>query len=209
MTIDIAIFDIGISNIQSVKNSLELLNIKFDIIKNWNINESYPTYKIFILPGVGSFDEGIKRLRSTGISDLIHLINQRNDRIIGICLGMQLLLDSNEESKSGQSGLGLIQAEVKKINFVNVKVPHIGWDKVKTTKFCPEDLSNFLNNDFYFLHSYYCNVDKEIVLSNVNLSNGISIPVAYKYKNIYGFQFHPEKSQEAGSALMNFLCLTN
>ena len=197
------IFDIGISNIASLKNALTTINIDFTLISFWSQGDKIPKSEFYILPGVGSFDFGMNKLREKGIDKLIRILTDKNSKIVGICLGMQLFLEESEESTTNTKGLGLIPGKVEKLDNSKMKVPNIGWNIVKSNKTIANEFNDLLENDFYFIHSYYCNVEKSIQLANIYEKNGYCFPVAYKYKNIYGFQFHPEKSHNAGLALLD------
>lgn len=208
MNKNVVVFDIGISNITSVINAFDVLGIKNSLISSWDEDENIPNADFYILPGVGSFDEGVDRLQKSGIGDLLKIIYKKGKSIIGICLGMQLLLSTSEESKSNKKGLSFINGNVKKLNENITKVPHIGWDTVYSTNYCPINLKKLINHDFYFIHSFFCNVDQKFIVGKVNLGRNNSITVALKKENLYGFQFHPEKSQEAGLELFRNLILS-
>lgn len=208
MNKNVVVFDIGISNITSVINAFDVLGIKNSLISSWDEDENIPNADFYILPGVGSFDEGVDRLQKSGIGDLLKIIYKKGKSIIGICLGMQLLLSTSEESKSNKKGLSFINGNVKKLNENITKVPHIGWDTVYSTNYCPINLKKLINHDFYFIHSFFCNVDQKFIVGEVNLGRNNSITVALKKENLYGFQFHPEKSQEAGLELFRNLILS-
>ncbi len=200
----ISIIDYGVGNLGSVKNMLKFLEIESNIITT---TQELSTATKIILPGVGSWDNGIAKLRDSG---LISVLNKRvisdNVPVLGICLGMQIILDSSEEGKL--PGLGWIPGKVKKFSFSSeqkatnkLKIPHMGWNvthnKQKTS------LTQMSDNEerYYFVHSYHAEVaNKEHVLMTCNY--GYEFTCAIHKENIWGVQFHPEKSHKFGMALM-------
>jgi glutamine amidotransferase len=156
-----------------------------------------------ILPGVGSFDNGMKAIELASIKEkIIERVKFENIPILGICLGMHLLCRSSEEGSLG--GLGLVDAEVKKFYFPNnenMKIPHMGWNTVKSISRNPLIPKLEREQRYYFAHSY------KVVLDNPNLAIGTThygsnFCAAFKKKNIFGVQFHPEKSHSFGLELI-------
>ena len=156
-----------------------------------------------ILPGVGNFDNGIKAIELASIKEkIIQKANYENIPILGICLGMHLLCRSSEEGIL--PGLGLINANVKKFNFSlnkNLKIPHMGWNMVKPIKNNPLIPYATEEQRFYFVHSY------KVVLDDMNFligstNYGEDFCSAFQKNNIFGIQFHPEKSHKFGLSLM-------
>ena len=196
----LGIIDLKLGNIGSIKRMVEKVGgstlIIDDPCKLDDVNK-------VILPGVGHFDNGIKQLRKNSFdSQLVDRLEKRQLDLLGICLGMQLLCKSSEEGK--EEGLGLIDAEVIKINSTeerNLKVPHMGWNVVKSVKhnlIIPEIEEK---QRFYFVHSF------KVVPSNDNIIIGKSFYggefcSAFQSRNITGVQFHPEKSHRFGMSLM-------
>ena len=156
-----------------------------------------------ILPGVGNFDHGIKAIEMALIKErIIQRVNFENIPILGICLGMHLLCRSSEEGTL--AGLGLIDATVKKFFFhdnKNLKIPHMGWNVVNFIKTNP--LISVLSNEqrFYFIHSYKVVLDDPSILIG-SANYGGDFCAAFQKKNIFGVQFHPEKSHKFGLSLM-------
>lgn len=195
----ISIIDLGIGNIGSIVNMLNYLGYESTIVKN--PNELEKANKI-ILPGVGSFDRAILTIKSRGLDEIIsHKSEKEKIPILGICLGMQLLTNGSEEGS--KQGLGLIDAETKNLSSrlkkleKNIPVPHMGWNQVKKSKFNPLTKDIDIDDKFYFVHSYYvdCNFEKESILKT---NYGFEFDAAFNKDNIFGVQFHPEKSHKYG-----------
>lgn len=204
----IGIIDSGTSNIRSVIYANRVLGNDILIIDKPEISLMKNIDNI-IFPGIGNFNFVMKNLREKGFDDFIlEFINKKKPALF-ICIGMQILLETSEESKDS-IGLGIIKGNVKKIpsdkkNFR--PVPINGWNTINITK-RNKIFSNLNSNnlDFYFTHSYYCDVkDKNIIDSETNYK-GHKYCASLSYKNIYAFQFHPEKSAESGLSLYRNFC---
>lgn len=175
--------------------------------------ETIKSADYLILPGVGAFDHGIRNIDILGLREvLIEKVIHKNTPILGICLGMQLLTKSSEEGSL--SGLSFINAETVKFDFMNdeinqnLKIPHMGWNNIEIKKY--STLFTDVNNDyrFYFAHSYHiiCR-DCTDILSTTKY--GYDFVSSIQKDNIFGVQFHPEKSHKFGFKLLyNFLNLT-
>ena len=203
----VTIIDYGMGNILSIQNALRYIGIRSCITSD---PEKISKSNIIILPGVGSFKMAMKNIKSLNIDEAIKITKRKGNFIFGICLGMQLLcLSSNEDGHT--KGLGLIKLKVdrfKKSEVNNKKIPHVGFNKVffeKNNKFY-DGVKN--NSDFYFVHSYRIKFDK--VDKNFSISNyGINFLSSFNLENIFGTQFHPEKSQNNGLKLLsNFVKIT-
>lgn len=198
----IGIVNYGSGNIQAIKNIYNSLNIQTKIITD--PSELKEADKL-ILPGVGAFDETMKQLIDSGLKEeLDNLVLNHRVPILGICVGMQIMADSSEEGIL--NGLGWIKGEVKKfdISLFNQKpyLPHMGWNTIKPKKENPI----FFNIDeelgFYFVHSYFFNcVNKQNILATSDY--GIEFSSSVVNENIYGMQFHPEKSHSNGVKLLH------
>jgi glutamine amidotransferase len=193
------IIDYGLGNLGSIQNMIKRVGGESKIIDNPNLLMN-PT-KI-ILPGVGAFDTGMKKLNENNwLSVLNNEVLVNKIPVLGICLGMQLMTNSSEEGNL--KGLGWIDANVKKFFFDSnsYKIPHMGWNRVKVAK------DSFLfdsteSNKFYFVHSYY--VETNNPSDNLLYSNyGNEFVSAFQKDNIIGLQFHPEKSHKFGINLFN------
>ena len=198
----ISLIDIGISNLGSLSNALKRIDVEFNITSDIkNISNS----KGIIIPGVGSFYDGMKSLDKLNLLDNLKEISSSGIPILGICLGMQLLANTSEEFGS-HLGLGLVPGDVKKLNNTKIsRVPNIGWHDVYLTN--GNHLFSNINDgaSFYFVHSYAIQFNKNVdCLGHIRHGNNDVIGF-FQYKNIFGAQFHPEKSQDNGlQFLSNF-----
>ena len=195
----IVIIDYGLGNIASISNMFRKLGIEAVISSDLDIiNDA----EKLILPGVGAFDEGMRQLSSYGFLDILNKkVLEEKTPILGICLGVQLFTKSSEEGKI--DGLGWINVETKRFNFSNkdLKIPHMGWNSVEQKK------SSKLFNDvhenprFYFVHSYHlaCSNQQDVLATS---DYGFEFVSAVEVGNIYGVQFHPEKSHKFGMRLL-------
>ncbi len=198
----ITIVDYKVGNLGSIQNMLKKIGAKSQITSDPVKLES--AEKI-ILPGVGAFDSGVESLKKFNLWDVLNqkaLVEKRP--ILGICLGAQLLCQGSEEGK--QKGLGWIDAQVKKFNFEDrsFKVPHIGWNYTDIQKESKLFKNMYEEPKFYFVHSYYMQVDDNSGLTKTNYS--FNFDSAVEKHNILGVQFHPEKSHKFGMKLLeNFV----
>ena len=198
----VAIIDYGAGNLQSVKKALDFIGAKSIITADENeINAA----SHIILPGVGSFGDAMHSIREKGLEDVIKKSADSSKYFLGICLGLQLLFESSEESP-GVDGLGIFKSKIVTIPKDNgLKVPHIGWNSVslKQTDGIFENLRD--NSYFYFVHSYYLkDADEKVVAGTTEY--GVPIQCAVQQGRVSATQFHPEKSSEAGlTILRNFV----
>ena len=201
----IAIIDYGMGILRYVEISLNYLGIENKLIGN---PKYLKKYSHIILPGVGSFKKAIKNLKSNGMfKALIEISKKKIQKILGICLGMQLLFNSSTE-EGYTKGLGIIDGKVEKFSSketINLKIPHVGFNEVffdKKNSFF-KDIKN--NSDFYFDHSYRITKFKKDI-NPVISKYGVKFLSGFNFENIYGTQFHPEKSQSNGLLLLrNFI----
>ncbi len=199
----ILILDYGASNLRSVQKAFDYLGISTTVSQDARL---VATSDKVILPGVGAFGQGITAVRSRGFDSAIgeHLSKQKP--ILGICLGMQLLLSESEEMGIHQ-GLNLISGKVQQFNSQSAKVPQIGWNSLHEIR---RDSLLFKGIDegshFYFVHSYYCQVEDASAVSARARYAGENFAVAIEKNGIFAVQFHPEKSDKAGlKVLENFV----
>jgi glutamine amidotransferase len=205
----IVIVDYGMGNLRSVEKAAQFLGKNVKVTESANLIKKA---KKIIFPGVGHFGKAVKELKKRRIFKVLRGKIKDGIPFLGICLGMQLLLEESEEAK-GLEGLAVIKGRVKKFKAKNLVIPHMGWNRVNFEfrisnfefKKIFTDIKN--NSYFYFAHSYYCQPkDKETVLASTGY--GMEFASALHKDNIWGVQFHPEKSQELGLALFdNFLTL--
>ena len=197
----IGIINYGLGNVQSFINSFKVLGISAISISN---KDQLKRIDRLILPGVGSFDSAIRKFNNSGLRDDIEdLVFNNNLPIMGVCIGMQIM--ANSSSEGHLSGLGWINGEVEIIDQKNSLIlPHMGWNEIKVEKENAKLFSNLPSKRFYFLHSYhFVTNQKSSKIAYVNY--GEDILAAISKNNIYGCQFHPEKSHSAGlSVLKNF-----
>lgn len=194
----IAIIDYGAGNLFSVKNALDFLGFENCITAEKSDLESADK---IILPGVGAFPDAMKKLEATGLINTI-IDEGKKKPLLGICLGMQMLFSWGNEFERVQ-GLGLIDGEVDLLVSPGLKIPHIGWSDVKIENQCP--LTDGINEGdrLYYVHSYKAVTS----MQNIALYSeyGQLVPGLVFKGNVYGCQFHPEKSGEVGlKILKNF-----
>ena len=194
----IVIIDYGMGNLGSILNMCRFLNIEASIEDDV---ESIKNAKKIILPGVGSFDTAMERIKKNGLQDVLNKkALEEKIPFLGICLGMQLL--TNRSQEGSLPGLGWIDAEAIKFPENRVlKVPHVGWNEAKPGKSDPMVKGLLEDSRFYFVHSYFVKTNNsEHSLMKTNY--GITFDSAISKDNIYGFQFHPEKSHKYGMKIL-------
>jgi imidazole glycerol-phosphate synthase subunit HisH len=200
----IVIVDYGMGNVRSVANALTLLGFESTLSAR---SKDLERASHIILPGVGAFGDGMHELKERGLIEILEQqIIKSKKPFLGICLGMQLLMEEGEEG-GRHAGLGWIGGKTRRLNVDENKfrLPHIGWDDVIFAE-CPL-FSNIHTRDFYFVHSYVADTAENTVVKGTCLY-GESFTAAVQKGNIYGVQFHPEKSQKGGQQLLkNFVTL--
>ncbi len=188
-----AIIDYGAGNLFSVKNALDYLGIENKVTKN---AEDLRAADRLILPGVGAFPDAMRMLRESGLVEVIKEEVQKKP-LLGICLGMQMLFEKGYEFEE-TDGLGLIKGIVKLMTPENLPIPHIGWNELELNKPCK--LLEKGGEYVYFVHSYAADCPSENVAAYCDY--GMKIPALVFNGNVYGAQFHPEKSGEAGLEML-------
>lgn len=198
----VAIIDYDAGNIKSVEKAIQFLGQEAIITRNPEeiLNASH-----VILPGVGAFGDAMEKLHKYNLVPVIHEVVKRKIPFIGICLGLQLLFESSEETP-GVDGLGILKGVIKRIpDKDNLKIPHIGWNSLKYPN--KGRLYNGISEDsyVYFVHSYYLDAEEEdIVVATTEYSTLIHASV--EKGNVFACQFHPEKSSSVGLRILdNFL----
>ena len=182
-------------NITSVINAVRRLNFEADLV---SIPDQLSIYNCLILPGVGAFGKAMTALRETGMDIAIRAEAKQGKKIVGICLGMQLLFSSSEEFGSHE-GLGLIEGKVMPFEEkIDLAIPHMGWNHAKSNL---PDFEDF-QGDYYFVHSFYCkprNAGDILLMTDYGTAfcSGVMLN-----NQIFGLQFHPEKSQKLGLSLL-------
>lgn len=187
----IAIIDYGAGNLFSVKNALDYLGLDNIVTKSAKDLESADK---LILPGVGAFPDAMRMLSEAGLVDVIKE-QAKKKPLLGICLGMQMLFEKGYEFAE-TDGLGLIKGSVKLMKPDNLPIPHIGWNSLEFNEKSPL-LGNCKDGDYvYFVHSYAADCPSENVAAYCDY--GMKVPALVQSGNVYGAQFHPEKSGETG-----------
>lgn len=199
----IRIIDYGVGNLFSLRSSLRAIGIDADY--TGNPVEIRKADKL-ILPGVGAFQDAREALRSTGLDRVVQEEAEKGKPLMGICLGMQMLFDRSYEYGEYE-GLGLIPGEIVPMEGripKNLPIPHIGWNELMLKQPSPL-MKNTANGDYvYFVHSYYAETPTEYVIATTDY--GVEMTAAVQKDNVYGCQFHPEKSSEVGLSILKAFC---
>jgi len=197
MTARICILDYGMGNLRSVEKALEHVGATATIA---NDGETIRAADGIVLPGVGAFPKAMSRVRDLGLDELLAERRGAGVPILGICLGLQLLFESTTEL-GGATGLGLLSGGVAGMEANGLKVPHIGWSPVRWEK--ASRLTEGIESEtpFYFVHSFAPGPSEEDVLGTA--AYGTRFACAAERDNVFGVQFHPEKSSTAGLRLLS------
>ncbi len=199
----IRIIDYGVGNLFSLRSSLRAIGIDADY--TGDPAEIRKADKL-ILPGVGAFRDAREALRSTGLDRVVQEEAGKGKPLMGICLGMQMLFDRSYEYGEYE-GLGLIPGEIVPMEGripKELPIPHIGWNELALKQPSPL-MKNTANGDYvYFVHSYYAETPAEYVIATTEY--GVEMTAAVQKDNVYGCQFHPEKSSEVGLSILKAFC---
>lgn len=199
----LAIIDYGVGNLFSLQCSLKKIGVEAVVTKDADIIKNADR---IILPGVGAFGDAAEKLRATGLVDVIKEQAQSGKPFLGICLGMQLLFDKGYEYGE-HDGLGFIKGNVIPLEGkipLELNIPHMGWNALSLDKNCP--LFKYIEDGdcVYFVHSYFATDCDESVVATAEY--GIPVTAAVGKGNIFGCQFHPEKSGETGLKILKAFC---
>lgn len=198
----VAIIDYDAGNIKSVEKAVKLLGFEVQVTRD---REELLLADKVILPGVGAFGDAMDKLQKYGLCEVIWQIRENQTPFLGICLGMQLLFERSEEAP-GIQGLGLLEGEICKIpEKEGLKIPHMGWNSLELQNggrlFAQLKKEPYV----YFVHSYYLRAKREEIVTASALY-GVCIHASVEQGNVFGCQFHPEKSSDTGlQILRNFL----
>ncbi len=200
----VAIVDYGVGNLFSLKSSFAAIGVQ--AVVTGDKAEIEKASRI-ILPGVGAFGDAAKKLKESGLGDVVINETKKGKPLLGICLGMQLLFEKSFEYGEHE-GLGLIKGEIRPIADVipkNLKIPHIGWNAL-TFKGEKSKIFKYLKDGdhVYFVHSFYgANCEKSV---SATTEYGAELTAAVESGNVFGCQFHPEKSGEVGLQILRAFC---
>lgn len=198
----IAILDYGVGNLFSIKKALEYIGACAEITRS---KETIKKASAIVLPGVGAYAAAMKTLEEHELVSFLKEQIMEGKPTLGICLGMQLLFEKSTEHEECR-GLSILKGEVKRLPS-HLILPHMGWNKL-ILKYNHPIFDGLNGSYFYFVHSFYAEAAPEVVLATVEY--GVEFPAAILCKNVFGVQFHPEKSQKVGlKFLKNFLSFLN
>jgi len=198
-TYDVTVVDYRTSNLLSIVKAFQRVGATVELTQS---SSRIDNASRLVLPGVGAFGAAMRNIDSLGIRNSLIEYGKRGKPLIGVCLGMQLLFNVSFE-RGVNDGLGLLSGEIVAIDS-NVKVPHIGWNRVEIVK-SSKLFDGIPDRQFgYFVHSYYAKAEREAVIGETEY--GSKFPSVVQKENVFGIQFHPEKSQNFGLKILeNFL----
>ncbi len=200
----VAIVDYGVGNLFSLTSSFKAIGVQAVATSDKKVIECADK---IILPGVGAFGDASDKLFNSGLADVVVEQAKKGKPVMGICLGMQLLLEKSFEYGE-HKGLGLIKGEIRPISDVipsDYKIPHIGWNALKFKGEKSPIFKYLKDGDFvYFVHSFYgANCDENVIAT---AEYGANLTAAVQKDNVYGCQFHPEKSGDVGLSILKAFC---
>lgn len=199
----VAILDYGVGNVFSLVSSLQCIGAQAVVTRDAAVLESASH---ILLPGVGAFGDAMQKLTATGLIPILRRVAERGKPLLGICLGMQLLFEASEEY-GVHDGLGLLPGKICALEpdlraaGYDYKVPHMGWNALALAQAENPLMANTQQGDsVYFVHSFYAkHCDSALVAT---AEYGVDVPACVARENVYGCQFHPEKSGAAGLAIL-------
>jgi len=196
----IAIINYNMGNIKSVENAFKIIGVQVKVTSSPNVIRKA---EAVVFPGVGAFQDAVNNLRKLNLYKAVIEATGSGKPFLGICIGLQVLFEYGKEGGIS-NGLGIFKGSVEKIP-PGVKIPHMGWNKIKIVKGKSLLLKDIKDGEsFYFVHSYHVVCNDESLVSSLT-EYGVNIVSSIEYKNIYGLQFHPEKSSRSGlQILKNF-----
>lgn len=192
----IGVVDFGMGNLLSVQKALQQVGCAPRVVRT---PEELAESDRLVLPGVGAFGRAMENLKRRGLLAPLRTACKEGKPLLGICLGLQLLFESSEEH-GHHSGLGLFRGDVRRFP-TDLRVPHIGWNQVRITRENPLFDGVPDNAFFYFVQSYYVRPEDPTLVSGTT-DYGITFAAAAGKENVFGVQFHPEKSQQAGLRIL-------
>jgi imidazole glycerol-phosphate synthase subunit HisH len=197
----IAVVDYGMGNLKSVTNAFRKLGAPISVTRDRAVIKGASAV---VLPGVGAFGKCVENLKAFGLFDFLKDEIGSGKRYLGICLGLQILLESSEEAE-GVAGMGIVKGRVLRFKG-DMKVPHMGWNSVEIVKNSPLFAGIRSNEYFYFVHSYFPEPQGQMTATKTEY--GVKFTSSIEKENLFACQFHPEKSQRAGLTLLgNFIAL--
>lgn len=198
----IGIIDLGINNLHSIKEACNSLGYKTNLV---NLKKKKYDYDIVILPGIGSFKKAMQVIRKNYIEKkILKYLENKNRILVGICLGMQIFFSKSEEFGSTK-GLNLIRGNVKKFNKKKMIVPHTGWNSINFIKKNNIIQKKLAKKMFYFTHSFYCEPENDKYILGYTKYFNFKFCSIIQKDNIFGMQFHPEKSGINGLEILRNL----
>ena len=199
----IGIIDYDAGNIRSVEHALKSMDVPYVLSSDPEVLKKADK---LILPGVGAYGDAMEKLNASNLTNTIKELTGNGKPLLGICLGLQLLFESSEESP-GVEGIGILKGHILKIpSDGSLKIPHMGWNSLSMPK-QSRLLKGIKEGSYvYFVHSYYLMADEDVVIATSDY--GVTIHAAVEKDNIFACQFHPEKSSDTGlQILKNFISM--